>query len=150
MIKCILLLVITFFSIVSMGQEVEDKYSQLIDSAIILQINTLGIWEKEIGITLIDRNNQPYFLRADTLRSRFKSISFYSRNGKRDLKNGKRVWKVIPLLERNKLVIQIIDFNVYYKKRGYQFVNGGGATVVFEYSCSSNQWNLVKSKWSGL
>jgi hypothetical protein len=69
------------------------------------------------------------------------------------LENGEyyiRAWKILPVLNGNKLTIDIVNFKITYRRNNYAFGNGGGATVVFEYFCNERKWVLVDSKWSGL
>lgn len=46
--------------------------------------------------------------------------------------------------KENELKINIIDFKVTYKNRRYEFVNGDGSTIVFQYSCEKEKWKLIK------
>ncbi|PVD49392.1 hypothetical protein DC498_25250 [Terrimonas sp.] len=146
----IIFIALVFLSCASFGQNRVDDYRKMIDSAIIMQTISMENFEDKGGIYLIDQNDQPYIFLSNKDQSKFKPISVYAKNNRKLLKNGVNAWKVIPALANNKLVIHIVDFTITYKKRNYNFANGGGAKVVFEYSCKNDRWELTESKWSGI
>ncbi|MEN5193222.1 hypothetical protein [Sphingobacterium faecium] len=116
----------------------------MIDSAILMQETAY-----KPNIFLIDENDQPYTLSSDKFRNKFKAISLYKKQNRKQLKKGINAWKILPVLTGNKLTIDIIDFIITYNNNNYTFGNGGGATVVFEYNCDIGKWVLVNTKWLG-
>ena len=143
--KIILIVPVILFYISSYCQTENNDYKMMIDSAVLMQ----KIAYKP-NLYLIDEKHQAYTLSSDTFRDKFKTISLYEKQNRKQLKRGISAWKIIPVLIGNKLTIYIIDFIIIYKKNNYTFSNGGGATVMFEYSCDKNKWLLRESKWSGL
>lgn len=142
--KKIILIVLVFTYASSYGQT-KDDCKVMIDSAIAMQ--------KVVylpNIYLIDEKDQPYLLSAEELRKKFKYISLYETQNKKLLKQGINAWKIIPSLNGNRFTVNILDFLITYSKNNYAFKNGGGATVIFEYSCDSNKWILLENKWSGI
>lgn len=121
----------------------------MIDSAIILQ-QSRSYSSGDRVIHLIDQNDNPYILISDKDQQKFKSIAVYSKENRKLIKKGIRAWKVLPVLSKNKLIVTIIDFYITYKNKNYNFANGGGAKVVFEYSCDRDEWMFVSSDWSGI
>lgn len=149
--KTILLLVtIVFIYACSYSQSKNDDYKKMIDSAIVIQTMHLDKVPYQPGIYLIDEKGQPYVLTSDTDQKKFSYINVYDKKNKKLLKKGIDTWKVLSVLSGNKLIVSIIEFNVTYKSNNYSFVNGGGATVIFEYSCDKNRWVFRESKWSGI
>jgi hypothetical protein len=148
--RYIIVATFTLLSFLSFGQFKGDDYRKMIDSAIIIQIHLLGFNGNKEDIYLIDQNDQPYIFLSNKAQIKFKPISVYAKESRKILKSGINAWKVIPALDNNKLVIHIIDFTIKYSKRNYNFSNGGGAKVVFEYSCMNDKWELTLSKWSGI
>lgn len=43
-----------------------------------------------------------------------------------------------------------MDLHVTFSKKKYHFANKGGTTVVFEYNCQSNSWELISSENRGI
>lgn len=148
--KNILLIILIFISYISFGQGKIDEYKKMIDSAIIIQNSLTSSSPGDRIIHLVDQNDNPYILMIDKDQQKFKSIAVYSKENRKLIKKGIRAWKVLPVLSKNKLIVTIIDFYITYKNKNYNFANGGGAKVVFEYSCSQNKWILAESNWSGI
>lgn len=146
--KYIIILVFSFVRIVSYSQNKDDHYKILIDSAITLQIKALDDL-KEGSVYLIDQNNQSYFLLNENYQKKFKTISLHEKKNRKLLKKGIDAWKIIPILYNNRLEVSIVYFKITYNKLNYKFANGGGAKVVFEYSCKNDRWELLGNKWSG-
>lgn len=146
----ILIFVIVFSCTVSHGQVKEDDYKKMIDTAIIMQTTGYSKTPYRSGIYLIDSKDQIYILTSNTDKKKFGYINVYDKKNKKLLKKGVNVWKVLPVLSGNKLVVSIIDFNVTYKKNNYNFANVGGATVTFEYLCDQNKWVFKETNWSGI
>ena len=131
----------------SFGQSGANDYKKMIDSAIEMQSALLKGKE---NIYLIDHNNQPYILESDKEEQKFKSVSIESKENRRLIKKGIRAWKVFSVLIKNQLIVTLVDFYITYKNKNYNFLNGGGAKIIFEYSCDQKKWVLVESNWSGL
>ena len=141
------IIILIFLNCKSFGQSGTNEYKAMIDSAIVMQSAHLN----ENGrVYLIDQNNQPYILESDKSQQKFKSISVESKENRKLIMKGIRAWKVIPTLINNQLTVMVVDFYVTYSKRNYNFSNGGGAKVIFEYSCDQKKWLLVESSWSGI
>ncbi|MBZ5858545.1 hypothetical protein [Flavihumibacter profundi] len=148
--KNILLIWSFFVSYASFSQGKIDEYKKMIDSAIIIQNSLHSSTPGERVIHLVDENNNPYILILDKDQQNFKSIAIFSKENRRLIKKGIRAWKVFPVLIKNKLVVTIIDYYITYKNKNYNFANGGGAKVIFEYSCDQEKWIFVSSNWSGI
>lgn len=142
--KIIIHIVLAFVSVSAYGQTKND-YKIMIDSAIAMQ---KAMYRPDIY--LIDEKDQPYISTSDDLGKKFKYISLYEIKNRKLLKEGINAWKIFPILNGNRMTINIIDFVITYRKNNYAFGNRGGATVIFEYSCNSNKWILLNTKWSGL
>jgi hypothetical protein len=143
-------IILIFISHTSFGQDEIDDCKRMVDSAIIIQ-TTLPVFSGGKGsVYLINQSNEPYILLSDKDQSKFKTISIYSKENRSVLKKGIRAWKVVPMFNKNKLTVHIINFAIIYKNKNYNFSNGGGAKVIFEYSCDQDKWVLVKSSWSGI
>jgi hypothetical protein len=148
--RYIIFIILTSISCFSFGQNRIDDYRKMIDSAVIMQTALPRIFENKEDTYLIDQNDQPYILVSNKDQAKFKSISVYAKKNRKLLKDGINAWKVMPTLDNNKLVIHIVNFTITYKKHNYNFANGGGAKVIFEYSCTNDKWVLTESKWSGI
>lgn len=122
-----------------------SDYKTMIDSAIVMQKAAY-----KPNIYLIDEQNQPYILSSDKLQKEFRYISLFEKRNRKQLKKGINAWKIFPVLNGNRLTIDIVDFTITYRRNNYAFGNGGGATVIFEYSCDEKKWILLESKWSGI
>lgn len=146
----LLLFVITFVHVSCYGQSKNDDYKKLIDSAIIIQTTQADKTPYQPGIYLIDAKDQAYVFTSDVDQKRFGHINVYDKKNKKLLKDGIKAWKVLPVLNGSKLIVSIIDFYITYKKNNYNFANGGGATVIFEYSCDKNAWIFRETKWTGI
>ncbi len=140
-----MILFYSFISCASLGQSGVNEYKKMIDSAIIMQPAQL-----EGNVYLIDQNNQPYILESDKSEQKFKSISIEAKENRKLIKRGIRIWKILPVLNKNQLMITIVDFYVSYRRKNYNFLNGGGANIKFEYSCEEKQWILIESNWLGI
>ena len=141
--KNILLIILIFINYTSFSQGKIDEYKKMIDSAIIMQQSPSSSPEDRV-IHLIDQNDNPYILMSDKDQQKFKSIAVYSKENRKLIKKGIRAWKILPVLSQNKLIVTIIDFYITYKNKNYNFANGGGAKVIFEYSCDQSKWILVE------
>jgi len=143
--------VITFIAFILLSysslhcQTQTNDYKAMIDSAIAMQKEAY-----KPNIYLLDEQNQSYILSNEELQKRFSYIALFEKRNRNQLKKGIRAWKIIPVLNGNRLTIDIIDFKITYRRNNYEFGNGGGATVIFEYLCNEGRWILIESKWSGL
>jgi hypothetical protein len=122
-----------------------NDYKAMVDSAVVMQKAAY-----KQNIYLIDEQNHSYALADTELQKRFSYINLFEKRNRKRLKKGIRAWKIFPVLNGNRLTINIVDFTITYKRNNYAFGNGGGATVIFEYYCNEGKWVLVESKWSGL
>ena len=160
-----------FFSLVIKAQKTDNEYKILRDSAIVIKSNDLYKFyieqsNKDIhtenwkifldnfthsinNLYLIDQNNQSFKIDAST-KIQFKEIDIYDKKSRSLLKKGINVWKVIQQLNGNKIIIKIIEFKVTYKNKNYQFTNGGGSEIFFQYSCEEKKWKLIKEEHKGI
>lgn len=145
-----MLILLAIFACDTIYGQNKDEYKRMVDTAIILQtLNSDQIPYKE-GIYLIDQEDQAYYLSSDNEKNKFNSIDIYDKKNRGRLRKGIRAWKILPVLNGNKLIVNIIDFNITYKKHKYNFANGGGASVIFEYHCDTGKWLVMYKKWSGI
>lgn len=145
-----MLIVLAVFACVTVYGQNKDEYKRMVDTAIILQTRNAEQTPYKDDIYLIDQKDQAYYLSLDNEKNKFNSINLYDKKNRSRLKKGIHAWKILPVLKGNRLIVNIIDFNITYKNRNYNFANGGGATVVFEYHCDTSKWVLVNTKWSGI
>ncbi|SDQ14818.1 hypothetical protein SAMN05421664_0739 [Chryseobacterium soldanellicola] len=148
--KKILVIAFSYFTILFHSQVKIDDYKRLLDSAIIINKNHNESDLKNKSCYLITSDNSKYITSHFLLNSYFKSIEVYNKKNQNLLKKGINAWKIIPVMNKNKLIIKIIDLNIYYKNNNYQFINNGGATVIFEYSCKEEKWKLLTERYSGI
>lgn len=167
--KNIFLVIFLITSINLFSQNKVDDYKRLIDSTIVIKsIETYNNFQSELNkniktdnwkyyidnykhsienMYLLDSNNHSYQMGLrKNINVKFKEIDIYNKKNSKLLKKGIDVWKIIPSLENNKLEVTIINFKVTLHKDEYQFVNGGGTTIVFEYLCNEKKWTLVSNK----
>lgn len=144
-----LIVLAVFYCITVYGQN-KDEYKRMVDTAIILQTLNAEQAPYKDDIYLIDQKDQAYYLSLDNEKNKFNSINVYDKKNRSRLKKGIHAWEILPVLKGNRLIVNIIDFNITYKNRNYNFANGGGATVIFEYHCDTSKWVLVNTKWSGI
>ena len=171
--KNILFIVLLSISLNLYSQDKLDDYRKLIDSSIVIKsIETYKNFKEDLdkkndtenwkyyisnykyyieNIYLIDGNNRPYSIALSKSNNiNFKQIDIYNTKNKKIIKKGIDAWKIVTTLEGNKLKIVIIDFKIIYKKATYQFANGGGKTMIFEYICQDKKWTLTSNKTNAL
>ncbi|SHG41030.1 hypothetical protein [Chryseobacterium vrystaatense] len=148
--KKILILSFLSFAIISYGQVKGDDYKRLLDSAITIKYSMHKNNIKSKKYYLINADNSKYLITHPLMDKTFETINVYDKKNKSLVKNGINVWKIIPELDKNQLVIKIIDINIYYRNRNYQFINSGGTTIVFEYSCEEKRWRLLMKENSNM
>lgn len=143
-----------------------NEYKTLIDSAIVIKANNLhkfyneelkkDKWKsyvnnfKKNDVYVIDENNKPIILNFIKSKIALKTIDINDKKNRGLLKKGIKAWMVYPILNGNTLTISIIDFGIHYRGKKYNFINGGGSTIVFQYSCEDKKWKLVKEDHTGL
>lgn len=118
-----------------------DNYRQLIDSAIVINQNNLIIKNDAVYVTNAD--NTKYLSFNNLLKDKILTIDIYNKKNKKRLKTGIHIWKIFPNMNKNKLIIKIIYYNLTFKHKNYNFVNEGGTIIVFEYSCKDEKWLLA-------
>jgi hypothetical protein len=123
--KSIIWIILVILSHPSFGQEKMDDYKRLVDSAIVMQTALPIFYETKENIYLINESNESYILSSDKEQAKFKSIIIYSKKNRKLLKKGIRAWKVVPLLNKDKLIVHILDLVVTYKNKRYNFANAG-------------------------
>ena len=134
------------------SQEITNDFKTLIDSAIHIkcsQILAADNVDKEYlkKIYIVNENGQSMMLSKG---NKLNTLNIYDRKNKHILKKGLHIWKVVTILEKNKFIINIIDFQVTYKRNNYDFANGGGTKIIFEFSCDENNWKLIYNKTQGI
>jgi len=146
------ILVFLFFNFIVLyySQNRTDDYKQLLDSAIAIKKNSIEKNVKNKNYYIINADNSKYSISNKILEENIKSIDIYDKENKFLIKKGINVWKVIPILNKDQLTIDIIDFSVFYKNNNYQFLNNGGSKVIFKYSCIEEKWLLIKESHSGI
>ncbi|KFE98921.1 hypothetical protein IX39_16075 [Chryseobacterium formosense] len=168
-ILCVFTIIFTnFFS----QSKRDNDYKKLIDSALILKANdTYRFYNKELereekadnwkiylhnfkkkinNIYIIDENHLPVNLENVKTDIPLKTIDIENPKNRSVIKKGLDAWKIIPILSENELKINIIAFKVTYKHKLLQFSNGGGSTIIFQYSCEEKKWKLIKEKHKGI
>lgn len=171
--KNILFIVLLSVSLNLYSQDKLDDYRKLIDSSVVIKSievyksfkedlekkNDTDNWKYYISnykhyienIYLIDGNNRPYSIALSKISDiKFKQIDIYNKKNKKIIKKGIDAWKIVTTLDGNKLKIVIIDFKIIYNKGNYQFANGGGKTIIFEYLCQDKKWILTSNKTNAL
>ena len=147
-----------FLFIKGYSQSQEDEYKKMIDSAINLYAQDYlkvsghlytGVSDRK-SLYLIDQRDFPYKYTGMPISIIFKTIDLACAGNRNVLKHGIHAWKIIPFLKSNKITVRIIDFLITYKNNSYNFANGGGSEIVFEYLCTDNKWVIVKTKNQGL
>lgn len=118
----------------------------MIDSAIMMKLGESNVSKQYI----LNSENQPYAITNEMTSKGLESINIYDKKNLKTLKKGINVWKVISKLNKNKMEVTIIDFHLTFSKNNYHFANGGGSTIIFEYSCENETWKLLSAKHSGI
>lgn len=137
----------------SFSQTKENDLKELYSIAIENHISKL----KEFGsediksLNFISNDIPQSYLPKEINGNKIHYISIYDKKNKAILKKGLRVISIQPIhLSGNRITINLIDFNVTYKNKNYDFANGGGSTSIFEYSSPDNQWRHQETKYSGI
>lgn len=124
---------------------------KMIDSAITIKCSRVSDTGNFFSnLYLLNEQDQPLDFLPSFKKFGFKSIRIYDQQSKKTLKKGINAWKVLTILNGNKLEIRIIDFLITYKDKNYNFSNGGGAIVIFEFSCNEQVWKLISSQDRGI
>lgn len=136
------------------AQANKDEFKVMIDSAINIKYAQYKQATKNQNnkdylenLYLLNDQNQPLNYLPSS--NKFKSISVYDSRSQKIIKKGIYAWKVLPALSGNKLIINIIDFFITYKNNNYNFGNGGGSQIAFEYDCEKGIWRLISSQTKG-
>lgn len=79
-----------------------------------------------------------------------KSINLKDKKNKQLLREGIRVFLIKPILDEDKILIRIINYKVYYKKRMYHYINSGGSDVFFQFSYKEKGWVLIEISHTGI
>ena len=154
--KGILLFMLLVTNILFSQEKKLDEYKKLVDSAIsiaannyMLQLSENSSKENNI-IYVVDENSKPIDL--DSIKSKLplKTIDVNNKKNRKLLKKGLRILKILPFLQGNTITITIIDFLVNYKNKEYRYFNGGGSSVLFEFSCQEEKWILTKVEHIGI
>lgn len=166
-----LLFIILFCENIFSQEKQKNDYKKLIDSAIIIKENIVyknyiddlnkkkytENWkihkanlEKYVNNIYVTNENFE-FLDLYNIKTKIplKSINIKDLKNKKLFRKTKNLWKVIPILQGKLLTIKIIDFSVQYKNKKYHLDNGGGSTIIFEYSCSEEKWILISEEHKG-
>lgn len=152
-------------------KKIKDDYKVLIDSAIVIKANNLyenynqdlsqnidtenwniyinNLKEHVNNIYVTNENFESMNLNDIKTKIPLKSIDVKSPRNKKLLRKKVNIWKVKPLLQGIFFKIDIIDFSAKYKNKKYHFENGGGSTIIFEYSCNEGKWKLINAEHKG-
>ncbi|HSZ33977.1 MAG TPA: hypothetical protein VK772_11735 [Puia sp.] len=140
------------------AQTSKDEFSNMIDSA--LKMRYTKISEKLTkgedirnyfeNLYLLNSENRSLNYLPISKSIKFNYIDVLDKRNEKIVEKGIRAWKVISLLDGNKFTINIIDFAIRLKNRIYNFSNGGGAMIIFEYDCVENVWKLNKFENKGI
>ncbi len=145
-----------------------DNYKDILDSAVVIKLNEAyehyneelkkdiktENWKSYISkyknrlenIYLLDSNHNSFHLNRDKSTSdSFKNINLYDKKNKKLLREGINAWKISSTLNKNRLTVSIIDFIITFKDGKYNFANGGGSTIVFEYNCNKMSWEFLSN-----
>jgi len=148
--KIMLLFVALITTAVYSQDKRSNEYRELIDSAISViaehrykQLSE-NISKESIIIYVMDEEGKQ--INLDNVKSKFtlRTIDIYDKKNRKLLKDGLKISQVSPVLNGNLITVMIINFMVNYKGKRYYFVNGGGSTVFFQYSCEEEKWILTK------
>lgn len=154
--KRIILVLIIFSSYPSFSQDKSNDISILYDLAIESHLKILnnfidkGILNLQIKdlYFLADEVSQEY-LPTKTGNFKIEYIDIYNKENRKLLKKGIKAISIKPIrLVNGEIIITLIDFSVTLCKKNFKFINSGGSTTVFKYSCSKNEWVLKENKYS--
>ena len=171
--KTLKIFLVLLFTVKAYSQNrITNDYKILIDSSIVIKSNNLLKSYKELSVknvniendkALLNKssqlNNDIYVIGEDyksvvlnKIKSEIalKTLDIYDNKNKSLLKKGVYVWKIIPMLKGDVLTITILDARMTYKNKKYNFMNGGGSTIVFQYSCEEKKWVLIKEEHTGI
>ncbi len=171
--KIIKIFLVLLFAVRAYSQDkINNEYKILIDSSVIIKAKNLQNFYNEKlkrntkadknsaysddlkkhsnDIYVVDENYKAIIINTAKYGISLKTLDVYDKKNKSLLKKGISVWKVIPVLKGDVLTITIIDANMYYKNKKYNFINGGGSTIVFQYSCEEKKWVLIKEEHTGI
>ena len=133
-----------------------NEYRELIDSAISIFIEHTyenisdNTSKEDLIIYVVDENSKE--INLDNVKSKLtlKTIDVKDRKNRKSLKKGLKISQVIPTLDGAVFKVTIINFLVNYKGKRYYYVNSGGSTVFFQYSCEEEKWILSKVEHSSI
>jgi hypothetical protein len=168
--KMLIYFFILVFSNIFSQNKKEDDLKKLIDSALVIKANDLQrFYNKELGkdikdhnwniyinnlkntVTyIIDQNSSP--IKSENIKTSIplKTIDIQDYKNRKLLKKGINIWKIISNLNGNILTINILDASLHLKNKRYEFSYGGGSTIIFQYSCDKEKWNLIKEEHKGI
>lgn len=167
----IFLVLLFFIKAYSQNKRIND-YKTLLDSSIVIKANDFYKFYNEQLVKDIHTENWKYYIEKlkkninsiyitsvdggsidlNSIKTQIplKTLDIYDKKNKSLLKKGISVWKVIPVLRGNVLTVTILDAKLTYKNKKYNFINGGGSTIVFQYSCEEKKWVLIKQEHTGI
>ena len=133
-----------------------NEYRELIDSAISIFIEHTyenisdNTSKEDLIIYVVDENSKE--INLDNVKSKLtlKTIDVKDRKNRKSLKKGLKISQVTPTLDGAVFKVTIINFLVNYKGKRYYYVNSGGSTVFFQYSCEEEKWTLSKVEHSSI
>lgn len=133
-----------------------NEYRELIDSAISIFIEHTyenisdNSSKEDLIIYVVDENSKE--INLDNVKSKLtlKTIDVKDRKNRKSLMKGLKISQVIPTLDGAVFKVTIINFLANYKGGRYHYVNSGGSTVYFQYSCEEGKWILSKVEHSSI
>ena len=170
--KLNIFLVLLFVINVYSQEKTTNDYKTLIDSSIVIKADDFHKFYNEQFVKDIHTENWKYYLEKlkkninslyitsldgssidlSSIKTQIplKTLNVYDQKNKRLLKKGISIWKVIPVLKGNVLTVTILDAKLTYKNNKYNFINGGGSTIIFQYSSEEKKWVLIKEEHTGI
>lgn len=130
----------------------KNEYKVLIDTAISVfadyKYKHLG--EDYSGETyyVVDEHSKQIFITNIDTNLSLKTIDIKDKKNIKLIKKGIRVFQVSSVLNGNEISVSIINFIVRYKGKTYYYINNGGATILFQYSCDNEKWILAKVEYN--
>lgn len=139
----------------------DNDYERLIDSAITLKSKNIcdKIYSKKnsdthkntlkkliSSIYLFDERDNTYFYENKQNPITFRVLKSCYRENRKELKKGINVWKIVPILKGDILIIRITDFIVKQptKKEMIFIVKEGTFKVIFKYNNVKDLWEQVE------
>jgi len=148
--KFISLIFLSFFITQKMNAQMNyerNDLENLIDSSISIVFQSFrnSTYKVNDSIVVLRDNNSNWSVANVNIKN-FYNLDIYDPINRKILEHGIFAWKVYPELKGKSLEISIGFYVVHYKDNDFYFGRGGGAKVVFEYSCKKRRWIFKSMK----